>query len=65
MRKKLLRSCGCRACMRGRHTRYGKVKLHHAEKQLRQQSRINIDKAIKSSDLDSIDVLEVSTDYTD
>jgi hypothetical protein len=65
MRKKLLRSCGCRTCRRGRGTRHGQFTLHHAEKQLRQQSRINIDKAIKGNDLDLVDIIEVSTDYTD
>ena len=65
MRKKLLRSCGCRTCMRGRRTTYGHVRLHQAEKQLRQQSRINIEKAIKGNDLDLVDIIEVSTDYTD
>jgi hypothetical protein len=51
--------------MLGRRSTYGHVKLHQAEKQLRQQSRINIEKAIKGNDLDLVDILEVSTDYTD
>jgi len=65
MRKKLLRSCSCKACMRGRHTKHGQFTLRQAEKQLRQQSRINIEKAIKGNDLDLVDIIEVSTDYTD
>jgi hypothetical protein len=65
MRKKLLRSCGCKMCRAGRHTKHGQFTLHIAEKQLRQTSRINIHKAIVSCNLDLVEILEVSTDYTD
>jgi len=51
--------------MIGRHTKHGQSTLRQAEKKLRQQSRINIEKAIKSNDLDLVDIIEVSTDYTD
>ncbi len=65
MRKKLLRSCGCRMCRAGRGTVRGKYTLHVAEAKLRHNSKINIAKAIKACDLDLVDIVEVQTDYTD
>lgn len=36
------KSCGCRACRRGRNTKWGKHALHHAEKILRHHARVGL-----------------------